>query len=269
MHLLQPLARITALAHSQRGSSSTPPQLPLHSSLRNGLVGAGAIAFIFQTWPTLAGPMAEPYPGQFQLPEPPRSAQLSPPASAFAGSEADIAATDVATTEVVAALDVLTPEQWQRRILWRPVELSNTGFQVMMPNQPRYVSEGRSDQPMQTQHFLSASDPGNDALYMVGWRDAASWADAETQARRFETERNAILNGFAGELLHETNVQLQGNPGKHYRILGRLDGEPWIITHRAYALGDRLVQMSVAVPQEREPDLTGMAEGFLQSLQPL
>ncbi len=248
MHLLQPLAIAIVLQALPAAAQTIPVVFPSATEVSR---------------PFSSPFHAEPYPGQFRLPEPP----LSEPQAAFAPSfEASV---DRSEPDVVAALDVLTPEQWQRRILWRPVELNNTGFQVMMPNQPRYVSEGRSDQPMQTQHFLSSSDPGNDALYMVGWRDAVSLADAETQAILFETERNAIVNGFAGELLHETNVQLQGSAGKHYKILGRLDGEPWIITHRAYALGDRLVQMTVAVPQEREPEFMGRAEGFLRSLQPL
>lgn len=160
---------------------------------------------------------------------------------------------------------------WQQRTVWRTVEVPTGGFSILMPEQPRYFTQGSSDAPLEEQNFVTAIESSYGALYMVGWSDAPraiAW-DTAAQAELFEDERQALIHNFDGELLQAEDVEIQGNPGKSYKLLGQVDGEPYVMTHRSYLMGDRLYQITVVVPESREPGFVGMAEGFIQSFQPL
>ncbi len=158
-------------------------------------------------------------------------------------------------------------QYWQQRTVWRTVQAPDGGFSILMPNTPRYLAQGTSDRSAPEQHFMTATEPSFEALYMVGWTDATNIAngDTDTQSQMFAREREALLQGFQGQILQENRLSFQDYPGRQYKITSQLDGQAVIITHRSYLIGSRLYQMTVAVPERLEPGFVGMAEGFMQS----
>ena len=197
---------------------------------------------------------------------------------------------------------------WQRRTVWRTVDVEEGGFSILMPEQPqlrrRTVTESTSPIPAERSsrksrrrrskssqtsreitQYLTAVQRSYGALYMVGWSESRDDAvgrrrrkrrrsktqqkpiDRQQVQQQLEAEREHLLTRFGGRLLAEEPVYLNAHPGQHYQLLSQIGSERYVITNRAYWVGDRLYQMTVAVPQHRFPGFVGMAEGFMRSFQ--
>ncbi len=160
-----------------------------------------------------------------------------------------------------AAPSTSPPSIWK---LFRPV---GGGFSVLMPGEP--VPMGASFQvqtvPLTLRQFVAAQQD-DQVIYMAGWLDLpGDRLEGPTVASSLDSVREGFRSRLKGSVVQEFDLQLEGNPGRHFKLEALVGDRPYSITQRVYLKGNRLYQVTAMVPQTLESNLVQSVSGFLQS----
>lgn len=153
--------------------------------------------------------------------------------------------------------------------VWRSLQTQEGHFSILMPGE-----SDRTTQPVRilgqsaTKISLSATQWQHDARYQVSWIDLPDSLRKRGDRQRtllFEDTLTQLAQELDGQLLQETDLTLAGHPGKQYRLSHWVEGEAYLVTSRAFWVGPRFFQISVALPERFAPGLEGSTQGFLKS----
>lgn len=163
------------------------------------------------------------------------------------------------------------PAAAQSWSVWQSLQVKDGHFTILMP--------GESDRTRQSlkvlgesteQTILSAAQWQHDARYSVSWTDLPESLNLEDERQRayiFEEMLSHLSQDLGGQLTKEGDLVLAGHPGKQYQLRSWSDGETYQITSRAFMIGQRFFQISVAMPERVTAGLNGSTKGFLKSFQ--
>ena len=152
--------------------------------------------------------------------------------------------------------------------VWGSVDVNDGGFSILMPgivdrrvNSPELM--GKSTE----QTLLLASQERHDAFYMVAWSDlsVSPNLDAAGQAKVLDIAKDSFLKSFKGQLSDNTDLRLNGNPGKQFTMTSNVRGKQFVVRSRSFLVGSRLYHVLAAVPQHVDKSLVGSTQGFLKS----
>lgn len=83
-----------------------------------------------------------------------------------------------------------------------------------------------------------------------------------------EAMQQQIVAQIEGEIIATENISLKENhPGREIKLQATQADQVYIVINRLYWVDRKLYQVSVTVPQNLEPSLTGSSTGFLNSFQ--
>ncbi len=163
------------------------------------------------------------------------------------------------------------PAAAQSWSVWQSLQAKDGHFTILMPGESERSSQslkilGESAQ----QTILSAAQWQHDAQYSVRWIDLPETLDHQDERQRafiFEEMLSHLSQELGGQLTKEGDLILAGHPGKQYQLNSWIDGETYQITSRAFMIGPRFFQISVAMPERVTAGLNGSTKGFLKSFQ--
>ncbi len=133
----------------------------------------------------------------------------------------------------------------QQQVEWTKLEPSEGRFRAVMPTKAEpTVSEVNSAAgkiPVYT--FSSANKIGSFMLSYADYPNAASTPANEQSV--LDGVRNGVLRGTKSTLLVETNLTLNGHPGREMKTTRMIEGTEMIFSWRLFLVGRRLYQLAV------------------------
>ena len=141
---------------------------------------------------------------------------------------------------------------------WERVTADDASFSVLMPNRAHTsVQKADSTYGKIDTHFTTAVFRGT--TYSLMWVDYP--VDAVSSERRaLDYAVSGALFNTGAKLLEQTEIQIDGFPGRELRASGATDLPMWV---RIYLVGRRLFQLTVSGPNR--PEIEANARKFLDS----
>ena len=152
--------------------------------------------------------------------------------------------------------------------VWSAVDVNDGGCSILMPGiVDRRVKAPEVMGQATEQTLLLASQERHDAFYMVAWSDlsVSPNLDEAGQAKVLDIAKDSFLKSFNGELSDDTDLRLDGHPGKQFTMQSRIRGKQFVVRSRSFLVGSRLYHVLAAVPQQVDQSLVGSTRGFLKS----
>lgn len=133
---------------------------------------------------------------------------------------------------------------------WRIVGPSDGSFTVLMPSSPQETSTYATSMAYGKVKANMLTLTKGQLCYSVSWVDYPEGTQRNPKtALSLDDTRNGIIEGLQGSLLGEEHVQIQGFPGRKFRI--QPAAPQATVLMKILVVGDRLYQILVTCPKEK------------------
>lgn len=155
--------------------------------------------------------------------------------------------------------------------VWSLYTSPEADFSILMPGDPVVTESSTNIEAVAVNINGFAVKRYDDTVqYLVTRIDIPAELNLETvnPEQFLEAMQQQIVEQVEGEILATETLTLKDNyPGREIKLQATQEDQVYIVTNRLYWVGRKLYQVSVTVPQDLEPSLTGSSTGFLNSFQ--
>jgi hypothetical protein len=137
---------------------------------------------------------------------------------------------------------------------WQQIGSQDGRFAVMMPEFPDYdVQDVLTPVGTLKLHIFSVS--AEDSVFMAAYNDYPEFiVNSGDAGKMLDGARDGAVSNVSGKLLSESQIRLQGYPGRELWIEADVDGQDGLARARIYLVGRRLYQILVAGPKNQFPN---------------
>jgi hypothetical protein len=165
--------------------------------------------------------------------------------------------------QIAAAMMLTLAAGVARADEWKTMTSDGGRFSLEMPGTPTEQKQ-TYDTPQggQVEAVVYVLElQGGEVAYMAGYNDfSKDQLKGKKPAQLLNDARDGALDKVQGELLAETEVKLDGNPGRELKIQA---GE-MVVYVRVFLVKNRMIQALVAMPKDAVPEKD--VNRFLQSI---
>lgn len=155
--------------------------------------------------------------------------------------------------------------------VWSLYTSPEADFSILMPGDPVVTESSTNIEAVAVNIDGFAVKRYDDTVqYLVTRIDIPAELNLESvnPEQFLEAMQQQIVEQVEGEILATETLTLKNNyPGREIKLQATQEDQVYIVTNRLYWVGRKLYQVSVTVPQDLEPSLTGSSTGFLNSFQ--